>query len=334
MWRLIRQRLLALPFLLLGVTAVVFLAVHLIPGDPAEVIGGDRATEEQLAWIRSRYGLDQSLPVQYGRYLQMVATGDLGESLFARRPVADELAKRMPASLELTLAALAIGVPAGIGLGVIGAVRRNRLADNVATGASLVGLAIPSFWLGLMLAWLIGVELQWLPYSGRLPPFSRLQETTGFVTIDSLLDGQWGLFWQGIRHLILPAVTLAVVPMALVARFCRAAFIEALSQDYIRTAQAYGLPRRRVVFVYAAKNAMLPLVTLFGALIPALLAGGVLVETVFAWPGIGGFLLNAINTRDYPVIQATTLVFAVIYIVINLLVDVSYGLLDPRVRES
>ncbi len=334
MWRMIRRRLLVLPILLVGVAFVVFLALYLVPGDPAEVIGGDRATPERIEQIREQYGLDQPMPVRFGRYLQRLAVGDLGESLFAHQPVAHELGKRMPASLELTFAALAIGVPAGVGLGIVGALHRNRAADNVATGVSLLGLAVPSFWLGLILAWVFGVILKWLPYSGRLPPFSRLEQPTGFVLVDTLIHGEFGLFWQGLRHLALPALTLSVIPAALVARFTRTAFIDALGQAHIRTARAYGIPSRRIVMSYAAKNAMLPLVTLFGALVPALLAGGVLVETVFSWPGIGTFLLNSITTRDYPVIQGTTLVFGVIYIVINLLVDVSYGLLDPRVRES
>jgi ABC-type dipeptide/oligopeptide/nickel transport system permease component len=334
MRKLIRQRLLLLPTLLLGVTFVVFLSIHLIPGDPAKVIAGDFATDAQVQAIRVDFGLTDPLPVQYGRYLERLAHGDLGESLFAKRPVAVELGERLPASLELVLVALLVGVPAGALLGVRAAVRKDTAVDNAATVGSLVGLSVPSFWLGLVLAWLFGVQLGWLPFSGRLPAFTDAPHTTGLLTVDALLHGDWWLFGQAVRYLVLPGLTLAVLPTALVARYSRAAFIEVLNQDYIRTARAYGLPARTVVWRYAAKNAMLPLVTLVGGLIPAMLAGAVLVETVFGWPGVGTLLLGAINTRDYPVIQSVTLVFALIYIVANLVVDLSYGLLDPRTRES
>lgn len=334
MKKLVRQRLLALPVLLFGVTLVVFLSVQLIPGDPAEVIGGNTATPEQIAEIREDFGLDEPLPAQYARYVGRLLRGDLGESLFVHRPVTAELGDRMPASIELAVAALAIGVPIGALLGVAAAVRRDGPADYAATTISLIGLSVPTFWVGLMLAWIVGVELGWLPFSGRLPPFTELDTITGFVTLDAVLQGEWALLWQALRHLALPAITLSFIPMALIARYTRSGLIEALGQDYIRTARAYGLPNRQIVWRYATKNAMLPLVTLFGALVPALLAGAVLVESVFGWPGMGTFLLTAINTRDYPVIQSVTLVFALLYIVINLLVDLSYGLLDPRIRES
>jgi ABC-type dipeptide/oligopeptide/nickel transport system permease component len=229
---------------------------------------------------------------------------------------------------------MAIGIPVGLALGVGAALRRDSAVDFGATISSLLGLSIPVFWLALMLAWLFGVELQWLPFSGRLSAFSDPPRLTGLLTIDTILVGRWALFVDALRHLVLPAVTLASIPMALVARYSRTAFIEVLSQDYIRTAHAYGISPRTVIHHYAAKNAMLPLVTFFGLLVPALLSGTVLVETVFSWPGVGTLLLQSITGRDYPVIQSVTLVFALLYVLCNLLVDLSYGLLDPRTREQ
>lgn len=324
-----------MPFLLLGISLVVFFTVHLIPGNPAEILaGGVYATPEDVARIEKQYGLDEPLPKQYLTYLGNLAQGDFGESLFARRSVGAELADRLPASIELAFFALLVGTPIGALLGMYSALRRDSSSDYAFTATSLVGLSIPSFVLGLFLAWLFAVQLQWLPLSGRLAPFESVDKVTGLTTVDALVTGNWSAARSAFRHLLLPVITVAVIPLALVARYTRATFIEVLDQDYIRTAVAYGLPRRRVIWVHTAKNAMLPLVTLFGILVPAILVGTVLVETVFAWPGIGTLLVSAISTRDYAVVQSVTLVFAVIYVVVNLLVDVSYTFLDPRTREQ
>jgi peptide/nickel transport system permease protein len=334
MTRLVRQRLLALPILLFGISVVVFFTVHLIPGNPAQILaGGFYATPEDVKRVEEQYGLNEPLPVQYGIYVRNLLQGDLGESLFSHRPVTAELGDRLPASIELSLFALLVGLPLGALLGIRAALHRDTPSDYAATAGSLLGLSIPSFWLGLVVAWLFGVKLGWLPLSGRLDPFSSVRELTGITTLDALLTADWSGLADALQHLILPGCTLAVIPLALVARYTRATFVEVLSQDYIRTARAYGVPQRRITWVYTAKNAMLPLVTLFGILVPALLTGAILVETVFSWPGVGTLLLQSISSRDYAVIQSVTLIIAVIYVVVNLLVDLSYGLIDPRTRE-
>lgn len=333
MTRLIVNRLLILPVLVLGISFVVFFTLHLIPGNPAEVLaGGVFATPEEVARIERQYGLDRPLLSQYLTYVENVARGDFGESLFARRSVAAELRDRVPASIELSFFALLIGTPLGLLFGVYSALRRDTSSDYILTGLSLVGLSIPSFILALLLAWLFAVKLQWFPLSGQLGPFESVERITGFVTVDAVLTGNWQGLRSALWHLALPALTVAVIPLAVVARYTRATFIEVLHEDYIRTARAYGLPPRQILWVYTAKNAMLPLVTLFGILVPAILVGSVLVETVFAWPGIGTLIVNAITARDYAVVQSVTLVVAVSYVLLNLLIDISYAFLDPRVR--
>lgn len=329
------RRVLALPILLFGISVVVFFTVHLIPGNPAEILaGGVYATPQDVARVEAQYGLDKPLPQQYLIYLGNLAHGDLGESLFAQRAVTAELADRLPASIELAFFALMLGTPIGAFLGMLSALRRDTSSDYAFTASSLVGLSIPSFVLALFLAWLFAVKLQWLPLSGRLDPFQSVDQLTGITTLDAMLSRNWSVLPSALRHLVLPVVTVAVIPLALVARYTRATFIEVLEQDYIRTARAYGLPQRQVIWVYTAKNAMLPLVTLFGILVPAILVGTVLVETVFAWPGVGTLLVQSISTRDYAVVQSVTLVFALVYVLVNLLVDVSYTFLDPRTREQ
>lgn len=329
------QRVLALPILLFGISVVVFFTVHLIPGNPAEILaGGVYATPQEVARVEAQYGLDKPLPQQYLVYLGNLAHGDFGQSLFAQRAVTAELADRLPASIELSFFALLLGTPIGALLGMHSALRRDTSSDYAFTATSLVGLSIPSFVLALFLAWLFAVQLQWLPLSGRLDPFQSVDKVTGITTLDATLTGNWSILPSALRHLALPVVTVAVIPLAIVARYTRATFIEVLQQDYIRTAHAYGLPQRQVIWVYTAKNAMLPLVTLFGILVPAILVGTVLVETVFSWPGVGTLLIQSISTRDYAVVQSVTLVFALVYVLVNLLVDISYMFLDPRTREQ
>jgi ABC-type dipeptide/oligopeptide/nickel transport system permease component len=330
----VAQRLATLPILLLGVSLIVFLLGRVVPGDPARVLAGSTATEVDVERLRAQYGLDRPLPEQYLNYLERVLRGDLGDSILAKRPVSAELGDRLPATIELTLAALLIGVPIGLGLGIAAARRQNSAIDYVATLSSILGLSLPLFWVGLMLAWVLGVALKWLPFTGRLSPFAQLPTVTGIATVDALLAGNGELFVDAIQHLLLPAITLSLIPIALIARLTRASFIEVLAQDFMRTARAYGLPERTIVWRYAARNALLPLITLFGVMVPALLSGAVLTETVFAWPGVGTLVLKAISSRDYAVIQSVTLLFAVLYVLSNLLVDLSYGLLDPRTRQA
>ena len=331
---LIARRLLALPVLLLGVSIVVFVVGHLVPGDPARVMAGPFATETDVQRLRTEYGLDRPLSEQYLGYIVRVVQGDLGTSFRSQRPVAVELAERLPATLELTFTALLIGVPLGLWLGITAARRQNGLADNAATLGSIVGLSVPIFWVGLMLAALFGVVLQWLPFSGRTAPFTELPRITGLIVVDATITGSWATLVDALRHLVLPAVTLSVVPLALVSRLTRASFIEVLHQDYIRTASAYGVPEPRIIRRHAAKNAVLPLVTLIGILVPSLLNGAVLTETVYSWPGVGTLLLSSIAGRDYAVVQGAALMFATFYVLANLLVDLSYAWLDPRTREA
>lgn len=334
MGALIARRLLALPVLLLGVSIVVFVVGHLVPGDPARVLAGPFATETDVERLRTQYGLDRPLGEQYVSYIARVVQGDLGTSFRSQRSVAVELGDRLPATLELTGAALLIGIPLGFWLGVTGARRQNGLADNVATLGSIIGLSVPLFWIGLMLAALFGVVLQWLPFSGRAAPFTEVPRLTGLLVFDALLSRDWAVLVDALRHLVLPAITLSVVPLALVARLTRASFIEVLRQDYIRTARAYGASEGRIIRNHAAKNALLPLVTLVGVLVPSLLNGAVLTETVFSWPGLGALLLSSIAGRDYAVVQGAALLFATLYVLANLLVDISYAWLDPRTREA
>ncbi len=331
---LVARRLLALPVLLLGVSLVVFVVSHLVPGDPARVLAGPFATETDVERLRTVYGLDRPLAEQYLGYLTRVVQGDLGKSFRSQRPVVVELGDRLPATIELTAAALLIGIPLGFWLGIAAAQRQNGLADNLATLGSIAGISVPLFWIGLMLAALFGVALQWLPFSGRTAAFTDLPRITGLVLIDAALARDWAVLADSLRHLVLPAITLSVVPLALVSRVTRASFIEVLRQDYIRTARAYGFSEPTIMREHAAKNALLPLVTLLGVLVPGLLNGAVLTETVFSWPGIGTLLLNSIAGRDYAVIQGAALLFATFYVLANLLVDISYAWLDPRTRDA
>jgi peptide/nickel transport system permease protein len=331
---LIVRRLLALPVLLIGVSMVVFAVSHSVPGDPARVLAGPFATETDVERLRTQYGLDRPLVEQYLGYVGRLLQGDLGKSFRSQRPVIVELGDRLPATIELTLGALAIGIPLGFWLGLAAARRQNGLADNLATLGSIVGISVPLFWIGLMLAALFGVALQWLPFSGRTAAFTDLPRVTGLLVVDSVLANDWATLADGLKHLILPTLTLAVVPLALVSRTTRAAYIEVLRQDYIRTARAYGVSEPRIMRRHAARNAVLPLVTLLGILVPSLLSGAVLTETVFSWPGVGTLLLNSIAGRDYAVISGAALLFATFYVIANLLVDISYAWLDPRTRET
>ncbi len=289
---------------LLGVSIAVFLILRLVPGDPARLASGLEANEETIAALRQQLGLNDPLHVQYGRFIIGLATGDLGRSIKNRQPVTDVLASRVPATLELAAASLLVAVVIGLGAGILAALRRGSVFDTGGMMLALLGVSMPSFWLGLMLIFFFAVTLRWLPTSG----------------------------FGGIQHLVMPAITLGTGSAAIIARMSRAGLIEALSQDYVRTARAKGLPQRLVVMRHALRNAMIPTVTVVGLQCGALLAGSVVTETVFAWPGMGRLLVDSVAMRDYPVIQAIVLLFALIFMVTNLLVDISYALLDPRIR--
>ncbi len=326
------RRLLAFIPVLLGVSVIVFSFVHLIPGDPATAMLRENAPPEVAARIRLQLGLDKPLYEQYLISMNRIVHGDLGESLVTHIPVASELLRRFPATVELAVSAMLIAILIGIPLGILSAVRRNTWIDTLSMFGALLGVSIPIFWLGLMVSMLFGVQLHWLPFQSRAGVDTTIASTTGFYLIDTLLSGDMNAFEDVVRHLVLPAFVLATVPMSILARMTRASMLESLGQDYIRTAHAKGLRERAVVLRHALKNAMLPIVTVIGLNTGALLSGAILTESIFSWPGIGRWLYDEIQLRDYPVIQGTILFIAVIYVSVNLLVDLSYAYLDPRIH--
>ena len=330
MFGYIARRAVALVPTLLGVSIVVFLFLHLIPGDPATAFLRESATSDQVAAFNERLGLNKPLPEQYLTYMGKVLRGDLGQGLHSGLPVAGEIAQKFPATAELGLAAMLIATIAGILLGAVAAIRRASILDYGTTTLGLIGVSMPIFWLGLMLIYLFAVNLHWLPPSTRGEPPER--SVTGLYTIDFLLSADLAGWLEAVRHLLLPAVVLATVPLAVVARQTRSAMLEVLGQDFVRTARSKGLRERAVVMRHVLKNALLPVVTVIGLQVGALLSGAVLTESVFSWPGMGTYVVEAINGRDYPIVQGSILFLATIFVLINLLVDVSYAWLDPRIR--
>ena len=330
MYRYVARRLLAVIPTLFGVSVIVFLFLRLIPGDPATAILRENATADQIAALNARLGLGKPLYEQYLDYISKIMRGDLGEGYFTRSPVIEDLARRLPATAELALAAVLIATVLGIALGVVAAIRRGSAFDYGTMTLSLIGVSMPIFWLGLMAIYLFAVDLRWLPPSTRGDQPDTLR--TGMFTLDYLLSADLPGFIEAAKHLLLPAFVLATVPLAVIARQTRSAMLEVLSQDFVRTAWSKGLRERAVVTRHVLKNAMLPVITVIGLQVGALLSGAVLTETVFSWPGLGTFVLEAVVQRDYPVVQSIVLVFALIFVLVNLLVDVSYGWLDPRIR--
>ncbi|WP_088892914.1 ABC transporter permease [Leptolyngbya ohadii] len=332
MLRYIAKRLFDLLPVLLGITLLVFLFLQLIPGDPAIVLLGQRATPDQVEALRERLGLNQPLPLQYLAFLGRLIRFDLGRSIISGIPITRELATRFPATFELSIAAMLVAIALGVPAGIIAAVKKNGWIDNIAMSASLLGVSMPVYWLGLLLVYLFAVNLQILPPSGRLGVDVNLQPITGFYLIDSLLQLNFRAFGDVVAHLILPAITLGTIPLAIIARITRSAMLEVLSQDYIRTARAKGLIERWVINKHALKNALLPVVTIVGLQFGTLLSGAILTETIFSWPGIGSWIYNGILTRDYPVVQGGVVFVAIVFVLINLLVDISYAFLDPRIQ--
>ncbi|HEY9725234.1 MAG TPA: ABC transporter permease [Chroococcales cyanobacterium] len=334
MGRYIAKRLVNLIPVLLGITLLVFAFLHLIPGDPAVTMLGDRATPAQVAALRERLGLNQPLPLQYLTFLWNLVRLDFGTSIISGVPIAQEIRVRWPATFELSLAAMSIASIVGIPAGVLAAVRKNTAVDNLTMSGSLLGVSMPVYWLGLLLIYLFAVNMSWLPPSGRLSidaGFS-FKPITGFYVLDALLQLDFKALKDVLAHLILPAVTLGTIPLAIVARITRSAMLEVLSQDYIRTARAKGLLERWVIFKHALKNALLPVVTIVGLQFGTLLGGAILTETIFSWPGIGSWIYDGILNRDYPVVQGGVVFVAVAFVLINLLVDLSYAFLDPRIQ--
>ena len=319
---------------LFGISLLVFLFLKLIPGDPAQAILGERGSPEQLQALREKLGLNRPLHVQYLTFLRNVLTGDLGVSAVSTIPVAEELKRRWPATFELALSATLVAVALGIPLGILAAVRKNSLLDTLSMSLSLLGVSIPVFWLGLLLVYLFAVNLHWLPTGGRLSTDLALdfRPITGFLVLDGLLSLKPQVVLDALRHLLLPALTLGTIPLAILTRITRGAMLEVLSQDYVRTARAKGLSERQVILKHALKNALLPVVPIVGLQFGTLLGGAILTETIFSWPGIGSYIYEGILNRDYPVVQAGVLVVATAFVLVNLLVDLSYALLDPRIQ--
>jgi peptide/nickel transport system permease protein len=315
-----------------GVSILVFLLIHLIPGDPAVAILGERATEENIQAMRERLGLNKPLYEQYFIWIGNMAQGDLGNTVRGNIPIADEIRSRFPATIELSLSALTVAVLVGVPTGILSGIKRNSLIDTASMFTALFGVSIPIFVLGLLLIFIVGVELHWLPFVSRLSSSIRIERVTGLYTIDAIIAGDWDAFKDAAEHLILPAITLATVPMAIIARITRSSMLEVLNQDYIRTAYAKGLRARAVVIRHAFRNALLPIVTIIGLQLGTLLSGAVLTETIFSWPGVGKWLFDSIIARDYPIVQSMTLIIAMIYIVVNMAVDILYAVIDPRIR--
>jgi len=327
----IRRGLTIVP-VLLGVSVLVFSFIHLIPGDPALTMLGERATPEKVADVRARLGLDRPIWQQYALYLGNALEGDLGVSIVRGDPVASDLMRRFPATVELAMAAIVEAVAFGIPIGVASAVWRNSLLDSLARLGALTGVSMPIFWLGLVLAWFFGVQLGVLPTGFRLASGTSYVPWTNFVILDALLQRDWATLVDAVRHLILPALALATIPLAVIARMTRASMLEVLSREYIRTAEAKGLSRRVVILRHALRNALLPVLTVIGLQVGRLLAGAILTETIFSWPGIGLWVYESIESRDYAIVQGVSLFIAVIVVGVNLITDVLYAAVDPRIK--
>lgn len=318
----------------IGITLLAFALIHLIPGDPVEIMMGERGIDAAAhAQALKQLGLDQSLPVQYGRYLWQALHGNLGQSLLSHTSVLSEFGARFPATLELSLCALLFAIVVGLPIGVAAALKRGSALDHGVMGAALTGYSMPIFWWGLILIMFFSVRLGWTPVSGRIAVEYDVPAVTGFMLIDGWLSPDAGAWRSAVSHLILPAIVLGTIPLAVIARMTRSSMLEVLREDYIRTARAKGLSRTRVVVVHALRNALVPVITVIGLQVGTLLAGAVLTETIFSWPGVGKWLIDAIGRRDYPVVQGGILLIALLVIFVNLCVDLLYGVLNPRVRN-
>ncbi len=326
-----RRLLLAIP-VLIGVSLLVFAWTRALPGGPAQALLGERATPSAVAAVEKQYGLDRPILVQYGKYLQRVLDGDLGQSITSQRPVTTELKDRFPATVELTLAAMTFAVGAGIPLGFLAAKRARKAFDHVSLVGSLLGISMPVFFLALILKYIFAVKLGWLPSIGRLDVKSDLERHTNFLVIDSLIERDLGALRDALEHLVLPAVALGTIPLAIIARITRTAVLEVLQEDYVRTARAKGIARRLIDRRHVLPNALLPVTTVIGLQVGLLLSGAILTETVFAWGGMGTWIYDAVAKRDFPVLQGGILFIVVVFVIVNLLVDIGYALIDPRIR--
>jgi peptide/nickel transport system permease protein len=334
MLRYVVRRLLLLVPILIGVSILIFFWVHALPGNPASALLGERATPELVAQYKERYGLDRPLPVQYLDYVKVTLQGDLGTSITTRRSVTSEIRLRFPATIELAIAAMLFAIGIGLPLGFFAAKHYGGFFDNLSLVGSLIGISIPIFFLAIILKYFFSVKWQLLPSVGRQDVLLNPEHPTGFYVLDGLITRDWVAFWDAIKHLILPAIALGSIPLAIVMRITRAAVLDVQNEDYVRTARAKGLPPHTVDSRHVLRNALLPVFTIIGLQTGLLLSGAVLTETVFSFPGMGSWLRDAIFNSDYPALQGGILFLAIVFVLVNLLVDISYALINPRIRYS
>ncbi len=319
----------------IGITLLTFSLIRMIPGDPIEVMAGERGVSAaRHAELSAQFGFDQPLYIQYFRYVDGVLHGDLGNSLVTKEPVVSEFLTLFPATVELATCAAIFAILVGLPSGIIAAVKRGTIFDHSVMTFSLTGYSMPIFWWALLLMLIFSVTLGWTPVSGRIDVTYWIDNVTGFMLVDSILSGEEGAFVSAVSHLVLPSIVLGTIPMAVIARMTRSSMLEVLSEDYIRTARSKGIAPWRVIVIHALRNALIPVITVIGLQVGILLSGAILTETVFAWPGIGKWLIESIGRRDYPVVQGGILIVATIIIVVNLLVDIAYGIVNPRIRHA
>ncbi|GIW22996.1 MAG: peptide ABC transporter permease [Candidatus Sericytochromatia bacterium] len=332
--KFIFQRLLFLIFILLSVSILVFISIRLIPGDPAQIMLGERATHEALEKLREQLGLNQPIYIQYFIYLKNLLSGDLGTSIVTNNKILSEILRKFPATIELAFASMFISVIIGVLSGILAALYRNSWIDNIVMTFALTGVSMPIFWLGLILMLIFSSYLNLLPFSGRIDIATEIVPITNFYLIDTLLQNDINAFFDAINHLILPALTLSSIPTAIIARMTRASMLNVLNKDYIKTAYAKGLSKFKVIIKHAFRNALMPIITISGLQLGSLLSGAVLTETIFAWNGLGSYVVNAVLSRDFPVIQGCVLIFSATFVIVNTLVDLSYFFIDPRIRTK
>ncbi|NVO29428.1 ABC transporter permease subunit [Donghicola sp. C2-DW-16] len=318
----------------IGVTLISFAFIRLLPGDPIIVMAGERGmSPERHAELTAQFGFDQPMYIQFWNYLTGVLHGDLGNSFVTKKPVWDEFFALFPATLELSVCAMIFAVALGLPAGVIAAVNRGKFFDRTLMSTALIGYSMPIFWWALLLIIVFSGILKWTPVSGRIDLIYYFPNASGFMIYDALMSGQSGALWSAIRHLILPTIVLGTIPLAVIARQTRSAMLEVLGEDYIRTARAKGMSPARVNAVHALRNALIPVITVIGLSVGTLLAGAILTETIFSWPGIGKWMVDSIFRRDYPVVQGGLLLIAVMVMIVNLTVDVLYGIINPKIRK-
>jgi len=330
-WYIIKRLIQLIP-VIIGVTIIAFSLIQLAPGDPARTMLGQHATQQEINEIREKYGLDEPIYVQYAIWLNGVLHGDLGRSILTKELVVIEITERFPNTIELAIAAMIFAIIIGGLAGIISASKQYSITDYTVMGIALFGISMPVFWLGIMLMLIFGVILGWLPIGGRIDLIIPFQRVTGFMVLDSIITGNFNALISILKHLILPAIALGTIPMAIIARVTRSSMLEVLRQDFIRTERAKGLSERTVIYKHAVRNAMVPVVTVIGLNFGLLLSGAILTETVFSWPGLGRLVVNAVYQRDYPLVVGCILIFAIVFVIVNLITDILYTYIDPRIK--